>query len=511
MTDDEAAQAAQLLVATRRLVGDDPSALRVLADLDRRLREPLRVAVAGIVKAGKSTLLNALLGERIAPTDAGECTRVVTWYRHADSPSIAIHLRQGPMKRMPIRRSQGALVLDLGSLPIDEVDRIEIGWPSEVLRSVTLIDTPGIESLSHQAAARSAAFLAPDDAPSSADAIVYLMRHLHPKDLGFLEAFRDTAVGSSRTVNAIAVLSRADEIGSGRIDSLLSAAKVAARYERDGGLQSLALGVLPVAGLLAQGARTLRENDYAAFRTLAALDRQARERLLVSSDRFVRANAEVDLDVATRRQLLDHFGMYGVRLGASLIRVGVNDSSELAVRLVQQSGLHQLEQFISANFVARATVLKVRALTEGVAWLLRDRPADADSSVARSLLEQLQASMHGLQELALLSQVRLGSLPLPDVAATEVRRLVGGEGLSAAARLGLAEETDAAALHDALRAALDSWRARSNSPLLDRAALSVCGTIVRSLEEVSSEVGRARADQPTPDVVTTSTPGDSGR
>src|SRR5688572_5418928 len=59
-----------------------PSTARsVLDQVAQGLREPLRIAVAGRVNSGKSTLVNALLGQRIAPTDVSECTRFVTWYR----------------------------------------------------------------------------------------------------------------------------------------------------------------------------------------------------------------------------------------------------------------------------------------------------------------------------------------------------------------------------------------------------------------------------------------------
>jgi ATPase subunit of ABC transporter with duplicated ATPase domains len=56
--------------ATRSYAGVPPAAARLQAVIDR-LDEPLRVAIAGKVKAGKSTLLNALVGEELAPTDAG--------------------------------------------------------------------------------------------------------------------------------------------------------------------------------------------------------------------------------------------------------------------------------------------------------------------------------------------------------------------------------------------------------------------------------------------------------
>ena len=82
-----------LLTAAAAAYADHPTGSRVVADLARRLEEPLRVAVAGRIKAGKSTLLNALLGEEVAATDAGECTLVPTWYRHGETPTATLHTR----------------------------------------------------------------------------------------------------------------------------------------------------------------------------------------------------------------------------------------------------------------------------------------------------------------------------------------------------------------------------------------------------------------------------------
>ena len=59
------------------------------------------------------------------------------------------------------------------------------------------------------------------------------MRHLHSTDVGFLEAFHDRQFAGVTPVNAIGVLSRADEVGAGRIDAIDIAERVAADYRRD--------------------------------------------------------------------------------------------------------------------------------------------------------------------------------------------------------------------------------------------------------------------------------------
>ena len=152
------------------------------------------MALVGRVKAGKSTLLNALVAQRLAPTDAGECTRVVTWFRHGALPQVALHGADGGGAVLPVRRVDGGLRLDLAGTPPEEVDRLVVDWPAPGLAAATLIDTPGIASLSADASARTQAFLDAGDRLPGADAVVFLTRQLQAEDLAFLAAFR-AAVG----------------------------------------------------------------------------------------------------------------------------------------------------------------------------------------------------------------------------------------------------------------------------------------------------------------------------
>lgn len=487
-------QANELLELAADHYRGDAHAVERVREQQARLREPLRVAIAGMVKAGKSTLLNAVIGEEIAPTDAGECTKVIVWYRHGTTPGITIHLRNGEARPLPIRRIEGRLVIELEPSRPEEVERVVVEWPSSRLEDVTLIDTPGIASLSSDISARSAAFLTPESDPSEADAIIYLTRHMHAADVGFLAAFHDTAVARSRTVNAIAVLSRADEIGAGRIDALLSARSIAERYRTDGSLRSLALDVVPVAGLLAQSARTLREHEFDALRRLARLGRGARERMLVSVDRFIRDDAPIDVTSAERRNLLERFGMFGIRMAAVSIRAGNHDSTALADELYRRSGMDDLIHLVGGQFRSRADALKASSALAALRALLAERPPAAASLIERSI-ERLESNAHELRELALLSVARTTGLGLPPAESEEAERLVGAAGTGITDRLGLPEDASPEERHRAAVTALQHWRALAGSPLLDRSAAEACDVVTRSCEALVIAAGPASVER----------------
>jgi hypothetical protein len=473
---------------------DSPDALRWLRHHLDRYDEPLRLAIAGKVKAGKSTLLNALVGEPVAPTDAGECTRVVTWYQDGHAPAVVLHPRHGGLPRqLRIDRDGGALRIDMGE-PAESVDRLEVTWPSASLRSTTLIDTPGIASLSLDVSARSERFLAPDDAPSAADAVLYLMRHLHSADVRFLESFHDRGVARAAPVNTIAVLSRADEIGVGRVDALRSARRIAARYRADETLRGFCQTVVPVAGLLAVTGRTMRQDEYAALATLAALPPDRLDALLLTVDRFVAPEGSADslteLSAATRTALLDRFGLFGLRLSTTLIRQGVADASTLAAELVSRSGLVELREVLASQFMQRRDVLKARSALIALDLVLRREPRPAAAPLAAEV-ERILAGAHEFAELRLLSDLRGRVLRPPQEQALEAERLIGGDGNAPHQRLGLPPEADRDELRAAAMERLTTWRRRAESPMSSRAMANAARVVVRSCEGILAGLGRA--------------------
>ncbi len=476
---------------------DQPQTAQWLRHQLDRLDEPLRVAIAGKVKAGKSTLLNALVGEQIAPTDAGECTRVITWYRDGHSPKIVMDPKEGPPRQLPVNRQDGALIIDLQGTPAEALNRLVVNWPSPSLRATTLIDTPGIASMSTDTSRRTLAFLTPeDDAPTEADAVIYLMRHLHATDAEFLESFRDQGVSRANSVNTLAVLSRADEIGAGRVDAMFSAKTIAQRYRKDPTLRALCQGVVPVAGLLAQTGRTLRQAEFDALARLSQAPREEVDGLLLSTDRFRRVDCatappiQSDKGSEVRSGLLDRFGLFGLRLSVTLIRQGTNTPAALAEELIRRSGLDELREVLNMQFAERRDLLKARSALVALNSVLHGDPRAGVGPLLGDV-ERILAGAHEFTELRLLSALRSGVVNLPKADLDEAERLLGGSGGAPEMRLGQPPDAGTQELRQAALEALGRWRRRAENPISGRAVVDACRVLVRSCEGM---VARLAAD-----------------
>jgi predicted GTPase len=475
--------------AELRYSGEPAAHIRAIRE---RLDEPLRVAIAGRVKAGKSTLLNALIGEPLAPTDAGECTKIVTWYRHGPTCRATLWFVDGTSRQARFERTAGAIEVDLGGSDPDDIDRIVVEWPSNHLRDLTLIDTPGIASIRHEVSARSIRFFgAGEDEPTEADAVLYLMRHLHATDLDFLEAFHDDDIAQASPINAIALLSRADEIGVGRPDAMRSARRIASRYRQDPKLRALCQTVLPIAALLAETGATLTEEERRALGLLAACPRSETDGLLLSADRFVDTVTTSGLTALERQHLLARLGMFGARTAIAILRQNPSTSAgELAAGLVRRSGLTDVRDELRSQFASRRETLKSRSALLALAGTFERHPMTGLEDL-RSELERVIAGAHEFAEIRILNAHRSGAIDFGDRDRVAADLLLGARGGSVHQRLGLVSQAGPDEVRAAILASIARWRRRAENPLTPRIVAEAAEVLARSCEGMLTEPAEA--------------------
>jgi len=477
----------QVLAAARHLLAHAPNPQvreQAQAVVDR-LSGPLRVAIAGRVKAGKSTLLNALVGERLAPTDAGECTKIISRYSRGAGYEVVARLVDGRSEPLAFNRTGGSLDVKLGGLREADIATLDVSWPTSTLETITLIDTPGLASINDENSRRTREFLEFDEGkPSDADAVIYLMRHAHRSDVAFLDAFMDRSVTAASPVNAVAVLSRADEIGAGRLDAMESAGRIAQRYSVDPSLTGLCAAVVPLAGLLAETGLTLREDEVASLRLLAATPDEVLDRMLLSVDQFCATSAS-ELTVELRRNLLDRLGVFGVRLAIAEIRSGrATTAAALGPILVEQSGLNGLRQLITRHFMPRARILQARSALVSLRSLSRQL-APSVPQVAADLdrqLEQIEASTVQFAQVRGAHLVGSGAVVVPSADRAELDRLFAHTEPLAA--LGLSGGATKEQVQQAALAGIGKWRTLAGDPLADPSSIEVFDTAARVLESV---------------------------
>jgi small GTP-binding protein len=164
-------QSLDALAAIYRENHDQTRVLRIHQLQEKLRKQELTIAFCGHFSAGKSTLINTLLGAQVLPASPVPTSANVVSIRHGKNRAV-IHFKDG-------RRIELADVSQLNELKaymVDgrQVETVELFYPADLLpEHVSILDTPGIDSTDE------AHFLSTESALHLADVIFYVMDYNH--------------------------------------------------------------------------------------------------------------------------------------------------------------------------------------------------------------------------------------------------------------------------------------------------------------------------------------------
>lgn len=121
-----------------------------LEEIIEHTAEPLMLMVMGSFSTGKSSFINALVGEEIAAVEAKPTTAVVTKLCYGAKDKLLLHFRDGSVKpATPKEFNRMTAVNDEAQLNEihDKLDYVERQMPMDILKQVSIIDSPGLNDV----------------------------------------------------------------------------------------------------------------------------------------------------------------------------------------------------------------------------------------------------------------------------------------------------------------------------------------------------------------------------
>ncbi|MCH5314057.1 MAG: dynamin family protein [Helicobacter sp.] len=120
----------------------DSKALHSLNTLTQSIQEPMKVAIIGQFSSGKSTFLNALLGQSILPSGITPITAKVCHIAYGSDYALEIMYKNGNTATKPLSYLEQS----------SEAENAKIAFyklyaPLSLLKSINFLDTPGFNSL----------------------------------------------------------------------------------------------------------------------------------------------------------------------------------------------------------------------------------------------------------------------------------------------------------------------------------------------------------------------------
>lgn len=378
---------------------------RQLHELEAGIVRPFNVAVVGMVKRGKSSIINALLERDLAITGLEETTATVNVISHSPDPAMqdkfTVHWKGD---RLPETFPFDRLLVDWsGKSPgiLEKVTRtafLQLYSNAAMLGLHEIIDTPGLGAAVAEHEAVAQAFLDPVLRDGrKADALVYVFGpNAKESDVQNLLKFREGCLPHSSPYNSVGVLHKWDDIyWNANGDWMEIQSKIDRTREQ---MSSVVADVIPVSAPLARTAQIASNENLAKVIDLVAkagsenLVRWLRiEQLWVRDPDRAALLAAFPIPLECFRVVF----LEAIRLGAGATPDSLRD------RLRELGGIDRLRAFLDRNFFKSAALIRQRQqyarfsrVKKEVCERILDRQEELENDIAQldALLERARDS-----------------------------------------------------------------------------------------------------------------------
>jgi GTPase SAR1 family protein len=381
-------QTRQLIAAIEQVVQSSPLAAQYstrVSALASSLDAPCELAVAGRVKAGKSSLINALLGVDLAKTGTTETTATINYIRYgipddADKPVRCVY--QNGRDAWVSRDFLDALQnhTDDALQQAQGIKHLEFYLPDPRLEKITLVDTPGFDAIvgddedGHEKVSNAYLLQSLRDRHSreteeiagKADAVIYLIGQVaNLTSQRILQEFQAASGGSSSAMNAIGVMAKVD-ITDAVLEQRHSLAASAAEK-----LSHQLNTIVPVSAGIRRALDQLRQGDgVAAFQsTLRRIPEKQFNRMMKIEKAYLRKMLTgCPLSVDERKALK---GDMPWRVFVVIARMMYQyECVEAEKQLEEYAGMNFLNQLLDEHFFQRGRILRCNRIVHELLAML---------------------------------------------------------------------------------------------------------------------------------------------
>lgn len=423
------------------------SALSLLYDTcklaEGELNAPMRIAITGEIKTGKSTLLNAFMGREVVPTAVEVMTYNINWFHHVGcSPNgkecFVVHYLDGTSETRPLEEIASFVGYNEDKTElINSIDWVDAYVNQPLLEKFDLIDTPGLGSLLGNDSKHTKDLLTTNT--NRPDAIIYLVYQVFKDtDINAIEEFHATTNLMSG-ISAIAAFTRVDEMNGLHSDARHNICRA---KEENSNIRYNFAEIYSIAALPAIASWKLNNEEIDALCELKNIPNLPT--LLANKQSF--QNSEWKSN-ELRNELLNKLTIKGIKLVVNyFLNNPTATNKDCRKYLYDFSKVKELEQVIITRFGERADFHKsnrvLAELRKACNTLSKNKQlVSTDRQLlqqVQSLIQQFEIELHRqYAEYYLLSDYYNQETYFEEDEWERIKRLLGECGKSIYERLGL--------------------------------------------------------------------------